>query len=62
MSLTPEESREQAFDLFGIDDEFDRIALTELSRDLTREIPQPGSEAEQTLIQIGRIVGKRFGL
>ncbi len=60
--VTPEESREQAFSLLGIDDEFDRIAITELSRELAREIPQPGSDAEQKLAEIGRIFGKRFGL
>jgi hypothetical protein len=55
--MTPEEARDQALRIMGLD-EFQRIAVVDLSRDidLSAGMPAPGSEEERRLIELGRFV------
>jgi hypothetical protein len=55
--MTPEEARDHALQLLGLDP-FQRIAVEAISRDLEgiKWPPQPGSEHERKLIELGRVV------
>ena len=58
--MTPEEARQRSFDLLaGVLklDEFQKIAMSELMRDLEGFTwpPEPGSEHEKKLMELGSI-------
>jgi hypothetical protein len=56
--VTPEEAMEQMLTLMGIRDPFARIAVTDLMRDLDKygnKMPEPGSEHEKKLMELGAI-------
>lgn len=63
--MTPEEARQESLAILGKTlglDEFQMIAVQDISADLEGFTwpPEPGSEHEKKLIELGAIVGSKF--